>query len=379
MKKIILTTLLVTLLVSCKKNNAINDTVILKTIATLETPKYATGFSAEVFTTYTIINLKKPYPNATKGFTYLLLNKGTEIPKNTKYDQLVYVPIDKIVVTSTTHIPALEELNVLDKLIGFPNTKYISSKKARILINEGKIKELGKNENINTEILIDIKPNMVMGFGVNGDSKTFSNIQKAGIPVLYNGEWIEQHALGRAEWIKFFGYLFKKEKQANTIFNHIETEYLNAKALAETAKIKPTVLLGSMFKDTWFVPYGNSWASQFISDANGNYLWKNTSGKGSISLNLESILDVAQHANYWITVGNYKTKSELLANNQHYQQFDVFNNNNIYIANKTGETGGLLFFEKAPTRPDLILKDLIKIFHPELLPNYNLYFYQKLN
>jgi iron complex transport system substrate-binding protein len=363
-------------LINCKKV-AEEKQPFLITENKIET-EFATGFDVVKEEGYSVITLKMPWPNATKSFKYLLLDKGVQVPEAVTYDELIRVPVEELVVTSTTHIPALEALGVLDKLVGFPNTNYISSVAARKLVDEGEIKELGKNESINLEVLIELEPDAVVSFGVNGSNKTLNNIKKSGIPVLYNSEWLEQHALGRAEWIKFFGFLFKKEDLANEIFNQITEDYFEAKALAKTVKNKPTVLSGMPFKDTWHIPYGNSWAAQFIDDANAKYLWADKKGKGSIALNFESVLEKAKDADYWIAIGSYDTKEQLLESNLHYQQFDMFQKNNIYMSNKKGETGGLLFYEVAPTRPDLILKDLIKIFHPELLPNYELHFYTQL-
>lgn len=363
-------------LISCKKNN--NEIATVSGKGKIIKTQYATGFEVTEFEKYNIIELTKPWPNADRTFVYLLVDKDEEVPKNVSYDALVRTPVDKIVVTSTTHIPALESLGEIDKLVGFPNTKFISSEAARKRIDEGKVKELGKNENINTEVLLSIQPDIVVSFAINGNNKTFNTIQKAGIPVLYNAAWIEEHALGRAEWVKFFGYLFKKEAQANTVFNDIVTNYKKAMKLAKSTSKKPTILGGSMFKDVWNVPYGNSWVAQFFADANGDYLWSDTKGSGSIALNIESVIEKAQDADIWVTTGTAMSKKELRDRNQHYKQFKAFQENNTYVANRKGATGGLLFYELGPNRPDLILKDLIKIFHPELLPNHQLYFYTKI-
>ncbi|MFD0962897.1 ABC transporter substrate-binding protein [Pseudofulvibacter geojedonensis] len=368
--------LLFIVFISCKKEVSTPEITSNKTHK-IEL-EYATSFEVEKSEDFTKINLKTPWPEADKSFTYLLVDKEKQVPKNIDYDVLVRTPVDKIVVTSTTHIPSLESLDVLDKLVGFPSTNFISSEAARKKIDAGEIKELGKNESINTEVLLNLQPDIVVGFAINGNNKTFNTIQKVGIPVVYNAAWIEKHALGRAEWIKFFGYLFNKEKQANAIFKDIVTNYKNASKLAANATNKPTILGGSMFKDVWNVPYGNSWVAKFIDDANGDYLWKDTKGSGSIALNIESVIEKAQQADIWVTSGGASTKDELLARNQHYKQFKAFQDGNVYLANKKGATGGLLFFELGPNRPDLILKDLIKIFHPELLPHHELYFYQKI-
>jgi iron complex transport system substrate-binding protein len=363
--------------ISCKEASQKEEELVIASSAKVELT-YATGFTIDKFEGYSVVQLNSPWPNAEKQFKYLLVEKGAAPPNDIQYDALVHVPLEKVVVTSTTHIPLLEALGEEQKLVGFPNTKYISSEKTRQLIKEQKVVELGENESINTELLLDIEPDAVIGFAINGNNKTFRTIQNAGIPVLYNAAWIEKNILGRAEWIKFFGCLFQKEKLANDIFIKIENEYNTAKDIATSIDEKPTVLAGSMFKDIWHVPHGNSWAAQFISDAGGNYLWADSKGSGSISLNIESVLDKAQQADYWITLGVETSKNQLGDRNVHYKEFEAFKNGNTYIANASGETGGLLFYELGPNRPDLILKDLISIFHPELLPNHQLIFYSQL-
>ncbi len=362
--------------VSCNENRTSTPNFVKKKVIQVD---FAQGFEALNKDGYTVINLKSPWKDAVKPLRYLLLGKGENIPKSIEFDELIRVPIDKIVVTSTTHIPAIEALGELEHLVGFPNTDYISSKEARKLIRLGKIIDVGKSESLNLETLLSLAPEVVVGFGIESSNKALSNIKKFGIPVLYNSEWLEKHPLGRAEWIKFFGLLFEKEEKANEIFNSIKKEYLSTKELAEKAENKPIVLSGMPYKDTWYLPNGNSWAAQFYNDANANYLWSQESGSGSIVLNFETVFDKAKNADFWIAIADYQNKNQLLNSNSHYDQFKMFQENNIYISNIKGENGGLLFYELAPNRPDLVLKDLVKIFHPDLLPNYQLNFYSKLN
>ena len=379
MKKIyLLIVLLVVSLTSCKKEATQVPTQTAENTVKQTNVEDATGFSIENYTNYTLLKVTNPWPNAKKALRYAVVKKGKKLPPNISYDVLVQLPINKIMVTSTTHIPALESLNALDKLIGFPNTNFISSPKARQLIKEGHIHEIGKTEHINTEIVIGLQPDAIIAFGVDGSNKSFTTLKKTGIPILYNGDWLEKTALGKAEWIKFFGVLLNKEKQAITLFNTIKNNYNTAKQIVANVKNKPTVLSGMMYKDTWYVPYGNSYSAQFIADAGGEYLWKNTKGSGSMGLNFETVLDTAQHADFWVSASGIETKKQLLSTNNHFNKFDAFKNNHIYFANNKGETGGLLFFELAPTRPDLVLKDFIKIFHPALLPEHKLYFYRQL-
>ncbi|HEY9183761.1 MAG TPA: ABC transporter substrate-binding protein [Salegentibacter sp.] len=341
--------------------------------------KYAKGFSIEEFSGYSIVKVHKPWPNSDLGLTYLLAKKDAEIPEKLHYDQKVEVPVEKIVVTSTTHIPALEALQVEDKLTGFPGLGYISSENTRKLINSGKIKELGKNENINTEVLIDLQPDVVIGFAIDGNNKTFENIQKTGIPVVFNADWVEEDPLGKAEWIKFIGAFFNKTNQATAIFKQIESDYLEARELAKTAKNQPDVISGSMYKDQWYMPYGNSWQARFIANANANYLYKETDGSGSLALSFENVLEKAQNADFWISTGQFTSYTQLLNESRHYEQFKAVKEKKVYsVSLEKGGTGGVLYFELGPQRPDLILKDLISIFHPDLLPNYKRAFFKAL-
>ena len=188
----------------------------------------------------------------------------------------------------------VELLNEEATVIGFPYSKYVSSEKTRQLIDSGNITEIGKENSLNTEILLDLEPEIVVGYSVSSADKSLTTIKKAGINVIYNGDWLEETPLGRAEWIKFFGVLFNKEKQADSIFKIIETNYLEAKKIALTAIKKPTILSGAiMSKDIWNLPAGKSFEAQFLQDANLNYLWKDTKGKGSLSLSFESVFDKA--------------------------------------------------------------------------------------
>lgn len=359
---------------SCKKeNNTIKDTYMKSSI------KHAKGFDIQYFDNYKKIIIKSPYPDAKEQFEYILIANENSSKFKSEAVPVIHTPVEKIVVTSTTHIPMLELLDEENSLIGFPNLQYISSEKTVKNIQQGNIRELGKGEHINTEVLIDIAPEVVVSFSMTSANKIFSTIEKAGIPVLLNGDWLEETPLGRAEWIKFFGALYNKEKEADSIFRSIEQEYLQAIEIAKNAEKKPTVLSGVMFKDSWNLPAGESFVAQFLKDANTNYLWSDTKGKGSLSLNFETVYEKGQNAEFWIAPGHYKSLKELSEANDHYTQFEAFKANNIYsFANTTGTTGGVLYYELAPVQPQIVLKDIIKIMHPELLPNYQPFFLKKL-
>jgi iron complex transport system substrate-binding protein len=340
---------------------------------------YAKGLEIYKHQGFSIVKITNPWPDAKENFTYILLEKNGIIPDSLKQFSIIQIPIKSIVVTSTTHIPALELLGVENTLMGFPNTDYISSVTTRKLIDAGKVREVGVNESLNTEVLIDMKPDVIVSFGLNNSNPTLDNLQKSGLNVMFNGDWTEQSPLGKAEWIKFFGALYGLDDKANTIFSEIEKEYKATLALAKKATSKPTVLSGAMYQKIWYVPQGESWASLFFKDAQSNYLWSNTKGSGSLSVPFEVVLEKAQNADFWMAPGDFSSLKQMSDSNPHYDQFTSFKNKKVYSYSiNKGAKGGIIYFEWSPTRPDWVLKDLIKIFHPELLPNHKLFFFQKL-
>ncbi|HFS67924.1 MAG TPA: ABC transporter substrate-binding protein [Flavobacteriia bacterium] len=362
---------------SCKKESikAQNSKQVSK--KSIKNTKYANGFELIFSKNYNKIILN---PSSEKEkHIYILKSKDSSIKKE-KNVIIFQQPIKRIVVTSTTHIPMLELLGETDALIGFPNSKYISSKKTRKRIAKGKVTELGKEQSINTELLINLKPDAVIGFSMGNNNKTFENIKKAGIPVIINNDWLEKSPLGRAEWIKFFGALFNKSHKADSIFNSIEKKYLQAKKIALNAKNRPKVLSGVLYKDKWNLPAGKSYVAQFLKDANVNYPWQNTTGTGSLSLAFESVFNKGKDAQFWIAPGYYQSYSQLEKANQHYKKFDAFKNKKIYnFTKKKGKTGGILYYELAPIQPDVVLKDIIKVTHPELLKGYQPFYLENLN
>ncbi|WP_298503176.1 ABC transporter substrate-binding protein [uncultured Maribacter sp.] len=380
MKNYILITLFL-ITFSCKRQ--VDKTTNVELTETKSTLRYANGFTIKKQDSgHTILEVTSPWPNAENGFKYALVpkEKMASVSLNKEeFDAIIPTPIKKIIVTSTTHIPILESLGVESTLVGFPNTDYVSSLSTRKRIDSKKVKELGKNESMNTEIALELQPDVVIGFGIDNQNKAYKTLETANIPIVYNGDWTEQTPLGKAEWIKFFAPFFHQEKKADSIFNTIEKEYLKVKSLASKADKKSTVLSGAMFKDIWYLPGGKSWAAQYLKDANTNYLWKDNQETGSLSLSWEKVLAIGQNADYWVSPSQFTSYKQMEESSPHYSQFKAYKNKNIYtFGNTKGQTGGLLFFELAPSRPDIVLKDLISIFHPEILPNYKPFFYQPL-
>jgi len=373
MKKLLILLSLSLSLLSCKNNDK-----PIEENSSLTELSFATGFTIQEKDNYTLITINTPYKNAESGLRYILYPRNGAKPE-VEADAFIPVPLKSIVCSSTTHIPLLDYLDETDKLVGFPTTDYISSKPMRARIEAGKVVELGIDNALNIEKLIELNPELVMAYTMTSDFGQFNKIQEAGIPVLINAEYLEANPLGRAEWIKLAGLLFGKQEKADSVFTMITNEYKNTLAKAENVETKPTVMSGSMYSDTWYMPGGRNYAGKLLTDAGLNYLWAADTTTSFLALSYETVLETANQADFWIGASNFKSLTEMKEANERYSFFTPFNTGNVYSYNKRiGAKGGSEFLELGYLRPDLILKDLVKIGHPELLPNHKLFFYFKL-
>lgn len=341
--------------------------------------KYAEGFTIQTQGDAKLVTVTYPFQGAKSGYEYLLVPRGEEVPAHDENTKVIFVPVNDIVCTSTTHIPLLDYLNETDKLVGFPTTDYISSEKMRRRVDAGKVMDLGIDKGLNLERLAVLNPDVVMGYTMTGDYGQFRKIESLGIPVVINAEYLEQHPLGRAEWIKFMALFFGKESMADSVFTVIEKNYLEAKALVKEDDTLPTVLSGIVYGDAWFLPGGENYAAKLFMDAGCEYLWADTKSNGFLQLSFETVYYKGRGADLWIGTGTYKSLAELAAADRRYADFKAFRTRKVYNYDaRQGAKGGNEFLELGYLRPDLILRDLIRIAHPRLLPYHELYFHRKL-
>ncbi len=362
------------LLVSCAEKK---PEALLKTAVQLD---FATGFKLYQGDGFWEIEVSKGYAGSSETYRYLVLDSGVQV-NSANYDAVIQLPIDRVVLTSTTQVPHLDLLGHTQSLVGFPKPDLISSPKTRNWIDSGKVQDLGSGPSANPELVLDLQPDWIMISTLGEDLRYLELFKQAGIPALINGEYVEQNPLGRAEWIKFTGVLLGNYSGALAQFEQIKKDYNEAANLASSIleKDKPRVLSGVMYQDIWYAPSADSWAAQLLSQAGGQYAFEENAGSGSLQLNYEYVLDQASSAPIWIGAADFASRAEMGTREPRYQAFAAWKAGELYTYTaKKGETGGLEYFELGYLRPDLILKDLIKILHPQLLPDYQPYFYQKL-
>ncbi|WP_461633162.1 ABC transporter substrate-binding protein [Labilibaculum euxinus] len=341
--------------------------------------KYSDLFNIELVGNYKRITVTNPWQESDTLSSYILIQKGTKAPANTpKADFVIPVPIDEMAILSSTHIGFVDLLGELDKISGITNGNQIYNKYLNDRFKNGEIVEIGHQMGSHLESILGLFPELLMKTGFDNVREEDSRIVDAGIPIAYNIEWMESCMLARAEWIKFVGAFFNKDREADSIFNVIEHNYNEIKQIAKIFDNKPTALSGNDFKGTWYMPGGNSYAAKLIIDAGGDYHYKNESSKGSMPLSFEVVLDNMADADYWFGP-RAKSLKELEKMDERYKLFKAFKNGNVYTINgRVNEYGGNDYWESGVARPDIILKDLIKILHPEILPEHELFYYKKL-
>jgi iron complex transport system substrate-binding protein len=313
---------------------------------------------------------------------YYLVRRGAELPRNVDPSRVIPVPVRKIVCMSTTHVSMISALGKENTIAGMSGTSFIYSLQLKALADKGLISDVGYEANLNKELILKIMPDITMIYGVGSESSGYvGKIEELGIRVIYNADYLETDPLGKAEWIKLFGALYCMESRADSIYTAEAEAYNSLKSyVAGNIKSRPEVLLGLPFKDTWFVSPGNSFVSKMIGDAGGEYLWKDTESAVSMPYGLENVYLKAVEADYWLNIGTVKVKSDIPAVDRRLTELPCFRNGKLYNNNnRITEAGGNDFWESGTVYPHIILNDIASILHPELFPDYKLFFYRKID
>ena len=273
----------------------------------------------------------------------------------------------------------MDFLDLNDKIIAVSESDYIFNPNIKKKLKDKKIQNIGTESSIDMEKVIALKPDAVFSFSY-GKSASKQKISELGIPLIYISEFMEDNPLGRAEWMLFMSYFFQKEEEAKKQFHQIANQYDSLKKAAILKKIKPKVLVGLAQEGTWYVPGGKSFISTLIQDAGAEYIWSDNKESGGVPLDFESVYYKGKEADFWINVITAENKTQLLSIDKRYRFFKPFQKDKIFSYTKRiSEDGAYDFYESAVIRPDLVLKDLINIFHQDEIDFKELYFYQKLN
>ncbi len=341
---------------------------------------HAEGFEVSYHKHYKRVKVAAPWKEGGESFEYVLVQCGTPAPKGFEQAQIVTVPAKTLIVLSTTYFYFVEGLGLLDRLIGIANFKRVNSPAILKLIARKKIAEVGRNVDLNLEYTARLNPDIVMTYGTGNPYRdSYGPLMQFGIRVGVFAEYMEPTPLGRAEWIKFMALFFNREKKAALLFDNIARQYEAVKQGTKKVATRPTVFTGKSIDGTWYMSGGNSYMAAFLKDAGAHFLWSDNTSRRSLHLDFESVLKKAADADYWLNTGLWKSLAEGRAEDARYAFFAAFKAGRIYNNNALlNSEGGNDYWERGIVNPHLVLADMIKIFHPELLPDHKLEWYRPL-
>ncbi len=358
---IILSLLALSLLLSCTGGQSHSvqdsgDTIKLK---------YAENLKMIDYHDYTLVELLDPWNKGKTLHSYILIPWGKEVslealPKGT----IVRTPLKRAVIATSVHCGLVISFGRGDNIKGVCDLRYINIPLIQQRCKEGKIANCGNGITPILEKIIDVNADalLISPFQNNGG---YGRLSKWGRPIIETADYMETSALGRAEWMKFYGMLFGAEDKADSIFKEVEEKYIALKALARESKIKKSVIFDRINSSVWYVPGGRSTIGRIVADSNSDYAYSSNEDSGSIPLPFESVLEKAGGSDIWMFRYNSPrpiTYKELLSENQGYSQLKAFKDKQAYGCNTRLSN----FYEDTPFHPELLLRDFIIITHPDI-------------
>lgn len=337
--------------------------------------KYAKGFKVTSSENYKLVDITDPSGESDMHYKYALVNRGSNkegIP--TDY-QIIEIPVRSVICMTTLQLSNFIKLNALDKVVGITSTRFLFNEQMNRQLKEGKTSKIGIEGEFDNEAILALNPDIILvsPFKKGG----YDAIRNLDIPLISFLGYKESSPLGQAEWIKFIAMLLGIEEQANKQFDDIENKYNKLKALSASVSERPTVLSGELHSGNWYVVGGNSYLAQLFRDAGADYFMKNDNESGGFYVDFETVYSQGANTDYWRMVNSHDgtfTYDALKQSDARYADFKAFKDKKLIYCNLREKP----FYENTPVEPEVVLADLIKIFHPSLLPEYVPVYYELL-
>jgi len=344
------------------------------------TVSHAVGFDIEKRNESKVLHFFRHYNDAVDTLSYLLRERKSPNDVHKIGVNEIVVPLKKIALLHSSYLAYFDILESTDALVAISESKYVYDSGLYASISGNEIHQVGYGETLDKEKLLSLDVGAVVTVGwPNAPNKSKQVLEELGLPVLILSEWQETTLLGRLEWIKVIGVLTGKESLADSLFTSIAQRYTDLQRLAKLAKDTPDVICNLPYKGSWYMPGGDSYVSNVIQDAGANYLWSDHEGTGGIQIAFEAVYAKGTTADYWINPGFAESAGEIIGKDERLNDFKALKLGNIYNNNKRiSRSKANDYWESGIVRPDLILADLIKVFHPELVPRHEFYYYKNL-
>ena len=366
--------LLSVLLTSCMHRQSVPHATDADTL-NLRHAKYLTLVEHE---DYTEVLIRNPW-NDSKLLQRFMINKGDNVGLRHVDGASLLSSSNRLAVFTTTHANLFEELGGIDAVAGVCETEYIANPRLCEALSAGRIRDLGSAMTPDRERIISLAPDLIL-LSPYENASTYGNLESLGIPIVQCADYMETTALGRAEWMRLYGRLVGKAREADSLFLAVEAQYYALQSLTDSiaSEARPSVLFDTKNGSAWYVPGGRSTMAQLIHDAGGRYLFADNPKSGSVPLAFETVLDRGEQAHVWLIRYNNSrqrmTLPDLGSIYQPYTLFRAYRSGQVYGCN----SAELTFYEETPFHPERLLRDYICILHPTLLPADTLRYFHQL-
>ncbi len=322
---------------------------------------------------YTLVTVADPWKGGVLH-RYVLVPRDADLPDGLPEGTVVRTPISQALVYSSVHTSLFNELGCLNTVKGVVDKQYFIDSAIVAGIADGTIADCGNSMNPTVERVIDMQPDAILLSPYQDAS--YGQIATLDIPIIECADYLEYDPLGRAEWVKFYGELLGKREAADSLYQAVVTAYNDMKKKAAGAENHPTVVTEMVISGVWHVPGGQSYMARILADAGGRYLWAHDKNTGSLALDFNQVLAVAQDADYWfIKWTNINTLEDLQGAFDLNKEMAAFKNKRVYVC----DTDKTRFFDRIPFHPEVLLREFAAILHPELFPDYKNQMYHHID
>ncbi len=336
-------------------------------------PHHATGFKVTEGKGYHLLDIQDPQHEEGTSYHFALVPRGTK-PEGIPADYTVIeTPVRSVICMTALQLSNFITLEALDRVIGITSSRFLFNKDMKQRLKEGTTKKIGMEGNFDAEVIIQANPDLILisPFKRGG----YDSLKELGIPLLPHLGYKEMTPLGQAEWIKCMGLLVGLESEAIARFETIEKRYNELLQLTAGVKKRPVVFSGELRGGNWYAVGGKSFLAQLFRDAGADYFLKDDSRSGGVTLDFETVYSQADKADFWRILNSYPGEfsyNALKAEDSRYADFRAFREKGVVYCNLRERA----FYESSPTQPEVVLADLIRAFHPDLLPDHTPVYYE---
>lgn len=347
-------------------------------------PSCAMGFdiSGAEGAASTLITVRNPWQGAEGVEKRLFISREGERAPEGFEGQVIEGSAERVVCMSSTYVAMIDAIGCTERVVGVSGIDFIYNSRVREAASEGRVHDVGHDSNINFELLLTLRPDVVLIYGVAGENGVANaKLDELNIPYLYLGDYVEESPLAKAEWTVVVAEILGVRERGEELFAGIENRYLELrKQVEESATERPTVMFNTPYRDTWYMPSSRSYAVRIVEDAGGRYVYDGNHGTASQPIDLEQAYVLTREADYWINVGQYATLEDLRRDNPRFVGAKAVREGRVYSSDRRSTAaGGSDFWESAVVNPDVVLRDLVAILHPELnLVSEELTYYKRI-